>query len=151
MFKITMRKTSSGFTLIELLVVIAIIGLLSTLAVVALGSARQKARDSLRLSDLKEMQVALELHYTDKSSYPAQAEAVTLGSGNFACLNVDGFSASGCANPYKGNIPQDPGDSVYQYISSDGSSYAISATLEGEIGGLKAGTVQASPSGISNQ
>ncbi|MSU75053.1 MAG: prepilin-type N-terminal cleavage/methylation domain-containing protein, partial [Candidatus Magasanikbacteria bacterium] len=55
------RKTrGSGFTLIELLVVIAIIGLLSTLAVVALGSAKQKARDATRLSDLKQIQGALE-------------------------------------------------------------------------------------------
>ena len=53
-----------GFTLIELLVVVAIIGLLSTLAVVALSTAREKTRDSKRLSDLKNIQTALELHYT---------------------------------------------------------------------------------------
>src|SRR3990167_7007823 len=62
-----------GFTLIELLVVVAIIGLLSTLAVVALSSARLKARDSKRLSDLKQIQTALELYYTDKSEYPTEA------------------------------------------------------------------------------
>jgi len=35
---------NKGFTLVELLVIIAIIGLLSTLAVVALNSAMDKAR-----------------------------------------------------------------------------------------------------------
>ena len=47
-----MKKINKrGFTLIELLVVIAIIGLLSTMAVVSLNSARLKARDAKRASD----------------------------------------------------------------------------------------------------
>ena len=144
------HKKSKGFTLIELLVVIAIIGLLSTLAVVALGSAREKARDSKRLSDLKQMQSALELHYTEKNAYPTQAESAALGEGNYSCLNVDGFGATGCANAFTAQIPVDPGSGVYQYTSVDGSTYAIGATLEGDIGGLAAGSITASPSGIAN-
>lgn len=47
-------KGQKGFTLIELLVVIAIIGLLSSLAVVSLNSARKKAYDAQVKSDLSQ-------------------------------------------------------------------------------------------------
>ena len=68
-----MIKNKKGFTLIELLVVIAIIGLLSTLAVVALNNARQKSRDAKRVADVKQIQTALELFYNDCGGYPVQA------------------------------------------------------------------------------
>lgn len=136
-----------GFTLIELLVVIAIIGLLSTLAVVALGSAREKARDSKRLSDLKQVQTALEMYYTDQNAYPTAATGVTLGSGSYDCLNASGFAATGCTEPYMANIPADPGSDSYVYTSADGTTYAIAATLEGTLNGLS-GDISASPSGI---
>ncbi|MBT4120784.1 MAG: prepilin-type N-terminal cleavage/methylation domain-containing protein [Candidatus Magasanikbacteria bacterium] len=137
-----------GFTLIELLVVIAIIGLLSTLAVVALGSAREKARDSKRLSDLKQVQTALELHYTDNSAYPTAASSTAIGSGSFVCLNASGFAATGCADAYMGLVPSDPGTTNYTYTSADGSTYALTATLEGTVSGLS-GAVNATPSGIT--
>ncbi len=145
-----------GFTLIELLVVIAIIGLLSTLAVVALGSARQKSRDAKRLSDMKEVQTALELYYTDNNNYPTSATAITLGSTSDACLNATGWHATGataCPNPYMGQVPHDPtnsGSEIYKYISANGSTYTVSTTLEGSMGGLTKGSVYATPSGISN-
>lgn len=60
-----------GFTLIELLVVIAIIGLLSTLAVVALQGARVKSRDAKRVADIKQVQTALELFANAEGAYPA--------------------------------------------------------------------------------
>lgn len=137
-----------GFTLIELLVVIAIIGLLSTLAVVALGSARQRARDAQRLSDLKQVQTALELYYTDSNAYPVAGAAVTLGSGAYACLNASGWQAIGCANPYMGKVPRDPGSGTYQYTSANGTTYSISGRLEGTINNLS-GNIYATPSGIS--
>lgn len=56
-----MRKNQKGFTLIELLVVVAIIGILATLGIVSLNSARAKARDAKRLSDVKQFATALQL------------------------------------------------------------------------------------------
>lgn len=136
-----------GFTLIELLVVIAIIGLLSTLSVVALGSARVKARDSKRLSDLKQVQTALELYYTDKDAYPIVAQAVTLGDANNICLNLaSGFTTTGCTSAYMGLVPKDPGDHAYTY-TSDGTTYTIAAELEDTVNGLTQ-KISVTPSGI---
>lgn len=137
-----------GFTLIELLVVIAIIGLLSTLAVVALGSARTKARDSKRLSDLRQLQTALELYYTDRNSYPNPHNSTVLGGSSTACLNASGFGNTGCSSPYMGQVPSDPLDTQnYSYTSADGTTYSVTTTLEGTVDDLD-GEVVASPAGI---
>lgn len=135
-----------GFTLVELLVVIAIIGLLSTLAVVALGTTRAKARDSKRLSDIKQVQTALEMYYTDNSAYPEGTDVV-LGSQTASCLNAAGFGAAGCTNAYMGQVPADPSTGSYTYTQS-GTTYSIVGALEGRVNNLE-GTFTATPSGIT--
>ena len=67
----------AGFTLIELLVVIAIIGILSSVVLASLNSARLKARDARRVADLKQIQVALELYNDANSKYPTDIYAAT--------------------------------------------------------------------------
>ena len=142
------NMNKKGFTLIELLVVIAIIGLLSTLAVVALGNARQKARDARRLSDLKQLQTALELYYTDQTAYPA-GSGVTLGAGNYACLGTSGLGATGCAGAYMGAVPKDPLTTQDYVYTAASSSYSVTATLETTMSGLSGG-ITLSPSGIAD-
>ena len=142
------NMNKKGFTLIELLVVIAIIGLLSTLAVVALGNARQKARDARRLSDLKQLQTALELYYTDQTAYPAGSSA-TLGAGSYACLGTGGFGTVGCTSPYMGKVPADPLTTQNYVYTLASSSYTVTATLETTVNGLSGG-VTLSPSGIAD-
>lgn len=48
-------QKQQGFTLIEFLVVIAIIGILSGIALTSLSTARKKARDAQRLSDIRQI------------------------------------------------------------------------------------------------
>ena len=146
-----MFKQRKGFTLIELLVVLAIIGLLSTLAVVSLNNAREKSRDSKRLSDIKQVQTALELYFSDVGKYPVAASAVVLGSANAVTLSsTNGWAASGAGTTYMARVPANPtpNGADYSYTSADGSTYAITFNLEGASGGLASGAHTASPSGI---
>ncbi len=69
------RIKNKGFTLIELLVVIAIIGILSSVVLASLGTAREKARDTTRVSDMKALQLALNLYYDTAQSFPASSGA----------------------------------------------------------------------------
>ena len=64
------KSKNKGFTLIELLVVVAIISLLSSVVMASLNSARAKARDARRLSDMHQMQIALEFYYNSFGRYP---------------------------------------------------------------------------------
>jgi type II secretion system protein G len=64
------KNKKGGFTLIELLVVISIISLLSSVVLSSLNDARAKARDARRMSDIKQIQNALEMYRNDKGEYP---------------------------------------------------------------------------------
>jgi prepilin-type N-terminal cleavage/methylation domain-containing protein len=65
-----MKKFTKGFTLIELLVVIAIIGILSSVVLASLNSARKKGRDAKRISDISQVKLALELYFDSNRKYP---------------------------------------------------------------------------------
>jgi len=140
-------KKQKGFTLIELLVVIAIIGLLSTLAVVALNNAREKARDARRVSDVKQIQTALELFYNDENGYPDGAtagETVAAGTAIIGTVSTVTYMSSVPTNPLPGGI-------TYVYaMQSSGASYTIGYSLEGPTGGLIAGAHTATPAGIDD-
>ena len=150
---------NKGFTLIELLVVVAIIGLLSTLAVVALNSARQKSRDAKRVADIKQVQTALELYFADQNNYPTATNAVELGDSNHKALCSSGAWTASCAGgtTYMGLVPAPalPSDgscnttnNAYAYSSIAGTTYTITFCLGGAVGELAAGPHTASPNGI---
>lgn len=141
--KVFFKKVSNrGFTLIELLVVIAIIGLLSSIIMTSLNSARVKARDSKRLSDILQIRNAMALYQADHNGdfpngsndyNPSQVDNSSQGwyclghsyngfKNNKACWN-DGFgpthySSSNIDNKlstYMPKIPDDPVNNTSKY------------------------------------
>jgi prepilin-type N-terminal cleavage/methylation domain-containing protein len=115
-----------GFTLIELLVVLAIIGMLSSVVLISLGSAREKSRDTRRMRDINELQKALALYITTNASYPVAATAVTI-------TGADAVSALLIADGATPAVSSDPLTPAYDYsyqTTANGSTYAISFCLE---------------------
>ena len=137
-------KSTRGFTLIELLVVISIIGLLSSIVLASLKSARAKAKDSKRIKKWGSIRKALELYYSSNNSYPAPYDTyystailwgncttpgVSLGPGPHA-YSVPGTSwITGLSPTYislpsgNSNDPQYLGCYLY---ASDGKDYKLS-------------------------
>ena len=145
------RDKLQAFTLIELLVVIVIIGVLATLATVAVSSARGRARDAKRVSDLKQISTALEMYYADYFSYP---NLITPGQ---ALTSPDG------SKTYMSKVPNNPtpwaedactsgSDYVYNPVGglTDPPSYNISGCLAKGTGSLAAGEVAMTPTGLNS-
>lgn len=108
-------KRTQGFTLIELLIVVAILGILGSILFVAIGTNPQRdARDSRRISDVNQLQLALELYKNANDAYPTSLAAL--------------------APTYIGAAPQDPKTGVaYSYAYNPATSptnYHLGATLE---------------------
>lgn len=103
-----------GFTLIELLVVIAIIALLAAIVLVSLNTARTKARDTKRIADLKQIQLALEMYYDDNGSYPNRHTTSTSSGWNSLASDLSAYISA---------LPKDPKNSGnYRYYYDGGES-----------------------------
>ena len=140
----------SAFTLVELLVVIAIICILSTLSVIVFNNARAKARDSRRLSDVKQIGMALELYYDDKGRYPPPPTPTGTPITGL-CLSNSGFTSTCGTIAYLQKIPSDPLPNIhytYSYLNS-GESYRLGFNLEQGSSDWPAGTLAMGPNGIS--
>lgn len=120
-----------GFTLIELLVVISIIGLLSSVILAGMTTARGKAQDARRKTDMRTLKNSLALYYSNNNSYPLStpmpdSSGTTGGSG--------GKPISGLGSSLTGILPNPPtdpkwtGGSSYYYVST-ASSYGIRMRL----------------------
>lgn len=152
------NKNKAGFTLIELLVVIAIIGLLASVVLLALNSARQKSRDAKRLADVRQIASALELYYNDMNGYPTGSVSVTAGGGVFGAANtVVGLTPTYIGLAPAAPTPQDGscasgatiGANNYWYQTNmTGSVYTLTFCLGAQTGGYSAGTRTLTPAGI---
>lgn len=129
---LTVRKSFvlRGFTLIELLIAIAILGVLSTVGFANFTSARIKAADIKKKSDLATIAKSLEAYVNDHRAYPDSL------SGKILCQPPadicdwgDPFTDSN-GTIYAATLPE-PSGTEYIYTKS-GSSYTLYTYLANE-------------------
>jgi general secretion pathway protein G len=66
-----LHPSQKGFSLIELIVVVSIIGILAGIALINVGTAQRKARESALRDNLFTLRKAIDNFYADKQRYPA--------------------------------------------------------------------------------
>ncbi|OGE78211.1 MAG: hypothetical protein A2751_03580 [Candidatus Doudnabacteria bacterium RIFCSPHIGHO2_01_FULL_46_14] len=141
-------KLSTGFTLIELLVVIAVIGLLASVIMVSLNSAKAKARDTKRKADLKQVATALNLYYDENNFLPGNAS----GWCSLFIHGATGFTGNAMPAPlltkYMSSIPYDPiwagdgnpnsytADYLYYNVDNTNGKFTLCANFEQDPGSL---------------
>lgn len=128
-----------GFTLIELMVVISIIGVLSSVLISSLSSAKAKGNDANRKLTLIQISTALELYYdSNNRSYP-------VGCWNHRAKDGPNY-IPGLAPTYMRELPSDPregascpggiGDNSNlrtYYYCSNGTDYKVNVCSENPV------------------
>lgn len=133
-------KTSTAVIIIVCgFIGIALIGLLSSVVLLALNSARAKSRDAKRLADVRQVASALELYFNDYSSYPARL--------------------SDLETKYIGVVPTAPTpqdgectavQNIYTYKLITNNTYILTFCLGAQTGGYSAGVNSLTQKGIES-
>jgi prepilin-type N-terminal cleavage/methylation domain-containing protein len=146
------KNQQHGFTLIELLVVIAIIGVLASVILTSLNTARSKARDAQRRSDAHQITLAIESYFSTNGAYPVSGGA-TAPNGAWSNSSDGSWATVGTIlASYIPSLPKDPqqsantaiwavsagGGNAYSYINC-GKNYMFIYHLE-NANGADAGT-----------
>ena len=129
-----MKRYTKGFTLIELLVVIAIIGILASVVLVSLQSARKKGNDTRVISDVQQIRTLLEANFNG-NSYPdltgVDNSVPMAGAGTRKQLEDDIIAQQNAGGLTFSNGAGAAGTYLLLKLSTDnpGKSYAIFARL----------------------
>ena len=126
---------NKGFTLIELLVVIAIIGLLASVVIASLNTARGKAADAVIKENLSGIRSQAEIYYDSNSNYGTNGSAITC-----AVSTTGSITGTGCpgttivadntvANAVKAAVFASGGVG-YLNVAANGSAWAAVVPLK---------------------
>lgn len=132
------QSQTNGLTLIEILVVLAIIGVLAAVVTASFSQSRAQARDKVRMTSLKELQLAIEQFRAQNGVYPREGCGSTdtwTGPGPHPAAWGNDVSCpdyiEGLVPDYISELPNDPKDEmvddrgfIYQ-VNADRSAYKV--------------------------
>lgn len=116
-------NTKKGFTLIELLVVIAIIGILSSVVLASLNTARSKGSEAKVAAQLSGARAAAEIYYSNNGTYGTLDNSTACNSAVYSDSN-SGMSQYTDLNNYP--------SSTVLLCDSNGTNYALRAAYNGK-------------------
>jgi len=145
-------KSNKGFTLIELLVVIAIIGILSSVVLASLNTARDKGADAAIKGNINGIRAQAELYYDsngNKYNTSSSTECIST-TGVFSDGNIKAAMSS-AKNAYGGDTPALCTSSITGWVVNvplktagtycvDGRGNATSTTAISAIGDITDGS-----------
>ena len=120
------KKFNKGFTLIELLVVIAIIGILSSVVLASLNTARGKCADAAIKSNLANIRAQAEILYDTNSNYSGVCTNANVAAQMLAAKTAAGVAAA------VSNVLTDAGSATLAvcHVAADNSAWAANVPLK---------------------
>jgi general secretion pathway protein G len=124
------RYRDAGFTLIELMIVIGILGLMAYMVAPRLMGVMGKAKPKIALTDIKNLETALDLFYLDVGRYPSEEEGLKV-------LTQKPDNLPNWGGPYLKKAAKDPWgrEYIYKFPGENGPYDLMSYGADGQPGG----------------